>query len=91
MMAESQAELTALRERIFRDMGAGCLERFVAFLRKKAEVASYECSQIGAPDDFRRDMLATIRFCHSFADEAETALNAQRAAATAQSGEGFRQ
>ena len=87
MMTETQ--LAEMQSRVFKDAGPAVVEKLIAFFRAKAEFAAYACSQIGAPDDFRRDMLATIRFCHGFADKAEEALSAQRAAASARSAGGF--
>ena len=85
----TDVQLAAMQAEVFEGMGMRALERFAAFLRGKAEAAAYACSQIGAPEDFRRDCLATIRFCHGFADKAEEALAAQKAAATAKGAGGF--
>lgn len=85
----TNVQLAELQARMFGGMGSRALEDFVVFLRAKAEMAAYECSQIGAPEEFRRDCLATIRFCHGFADKAEEALSAQKAAATARGAGGF--
>lgn len=89
MMNQMNAELAELQAAAFSALGQGGLKSLVAFLRKKAELAAYECSQIGAPEDFRRDCMATIRFCHGFADKAEEALNARRAEATERREGGF--
>ena len=91
MMMDAKAALETMQADLFSHMGTKWIETFIAFLRGKAEVAAYDCSQIGVPEEMRRDLMATIRFCHSFADKAETALNAQKAAATADGEGGFRQ
>jgi len=78
----SEMQIAQAQQQVFDAMGASALEKLVVFLRGKAELAAYVCSQIGAPEDVRRDMLATIRFCHGFADKAEEALSALKEAAT---------
>jgi hypothetical protein len=80
----SEAQLVQMERDAMAKMPPPALEAFAAFLRAKAFLAGYACSQIGAPADFQSDCRATIRFCNSFADKAEEALSARRADATAQ-------
>ena len=80
----TEAQLVQMEKEALMRMPPPALEAFAAFLRAKAFLAGYACSQIGAPADFQSDCRATIRFCNSFADKAEEALSARRADATAQ-------
>ena len=80
-----------VKEKLFQKLGrVDALKDFADMMVCKAMAAAWEASAIGTPDDVRRDFLATVRFCHQLADEAESALTAQKAAATAEREGGFR-
>ena len=80
-----------VKEKLFQKLGrVDALKDFADMMVCKAMAAAWEASAIGTPDDVRRDFLATVRFCHQLADEAEAALTAQKAEATAGSEGGFR-
>lgn len=87
----AMGDYVALKEQLFAKLGRiDALKDFADMMICKAMAAAWQASAIGTPDEVRRDFLATVRFCHQLADEAEAALTAQKAAATAGSEGGFR-
>ena len=85
-------EMAACKGELFKKlMRVDALSDFAGMMRAGASIEARRAAQPGLPDDARRDLLASVRFCHDFADEAEAALTAFRAAATAQGEGGFRQ
>ena len=70
-------------------MKAGLLEGFAALLQNEAMLRARMASQVGQPDEVRRDALADVRFCLCRSDEATKALMEAKEKANSRAAGGF--
>ena len=70
-------------------IAANLMGDFIALMQDEAMRHAKSASQVGAPEDVRRDALADVRFCLSRADYAAKALMEEREKANSLSSGGF--
>ena len=70
-------------------IAANLMGDFIALMQNDAMRHSRSASQIGTPDEVRRDALADVRFCLSKADNAAKALMEAKENANSQAAGGF--
>jgi hypothetical protein len=81
-------EWTAFFSRL---IAANLMNDFIALMQGDAMRHAKSASQVGTPDDVRRDALADVRFCLSKADYAAKALMEAREKANSQAAGGFQE
>lgn len=72
-------------------IAANLMGDFVSLMNGDAMRHSRSASQVGVPDEVRRDALADVRFCLSKADMAAKALMEAREKANSQAAGGFQE